>query len=760
MVEIEGEEWTVLSDGGVRINSPGYQQRMEMPSGAVHVEDWRRLLSVNANVEFKYNEKWLHAHVHSVNPLVVQPLFTRTLLPLSPHCIRRTSTVIDMRWELAHPLRHYLLGEGGTVHVIEKNVGEFFLTKNNVYVHQDDVTDIVKDVLPERKHVCTLARRHGTQFSDQYSIRQSLSYSDWQDVKRCLNMARCYKWFQSPLNLNGWVSDAVEVEDMVYANELIGASHLIHRYRMAQWFEWMYYAVPYLSFEFHPSKVDVYWTGAMLLPELVRSAVSPFLLPHCVRIPKAAPLALPPYTKAPVALLPQQKDLLTKMERLEERHVSKLLCRQVSGLLFSEYVGFVDSVEEVAGGVLCSPHGHGKTWMALELCRRRPMRTLIVVPSPLLYHWLEAAQLFGLSVSLFHGSDRCTGDLTLTTTHTINRHAVGLFDRIMLDEGHLVKQGSTTMRTLCAMPATCLWYISATPEKSSYCTFLRMYPYAPGSRDYRTHATFASIRVRGSLKLCAPEKVSVKCELPNCYGLLGGRLLAKGGSRVLLDVLRYDPSLLPPQHLYERVLVSQSTLPEIAKKYSVKQSILEDQHDCAVCLSPFTRPTVTNCGHIFCYDCSEQLQLHSSDCPLCRTKITDNTEISSSPVDVLTIKGKHYVPSTLDLRRGNLLELLRGMLSACVVYCTRSAEMARHLGKELNIGVVSCKTGIVQRGKCLTCLREGGSLVITLSATVGLSLNCVDTLVLVDKFVPVERIRLIGRLQQIGQTGSKIVDFV
>ena len=106
---------------------------------------------------------------------------------------------------------------------------------------------------------------------------------------------------------------------------------------------------------------------------------------------------------------------------------------------------------------------------------------------------------------------------------------------------------------------------------------------------------------------------------------------------------------------------SQSTLPEIAKKYSVKQSILEDQHDCAVCLSTFTRPTVTNCGHIYCFDCSEQLQLHSSDCPLCRTKITDNTEISSSPVNVLTIKGKHYVPSTLDLRRGNLLELLRGM---------------------------------------------------------------------------------------------------
>ena len=95
-----------------------------------------------------------------------------------------------------------------------------------------------------------------------------------------------------------------------------------------------------------------------------------------------------------------------------------------------------------------------------------------------------------------------------------------------------------------------------------------------------------------------------------------------------------DPNQQSPQEpkwswsLTDRV-ESQSTLPEIAKKYSVKQSILEDQHDCAVCLSTFTRPTVTNCGHIYCFDCSEQLQLHSSDCPLCRTKITDNTEISS-----------------------------------------------------------------------------------------------------------------------------------
>lgn len=60
-------------------------------------------------------------------------------------------------------------------------------------------------------------------------------------------------------------------------------------------------------------------------------------------------------------------------------------------------------------------------------------------------------------------------------------------------------------------------------------------------------------------------------------------------------------------------------------------SEMEQQRKCTLCLEPYKDPSVTTCGHVFCWECVMDWVKEKAECPLCRQSI--------SPQKVLPLRG-------------------------------------------------------------------------------------------------------------------------
>lgn len=59
---------------------------------------------------------------------------------------------------------------------------------------------------------------------------------------------------------------------------------------------------------------------------------------------------------------------------------------------------------------------------------------------------------------------------------------------------------------------------------------------------------------------------------------------------------------------------SPPTVPRPALTYSVRAVDLS----CSICLEPFEAPSVTKCGHTFCYECVQRHLEGNNNCPTCK----------------------------------------------------------------------------------------------------------------------------------------------
>ena len=155
----------------------------------------------------------------------------------------------------------------------------------------------------------------------------------------------------------------------------------------------------------------------------------------------------------------------------------------------------------VRGGILADDMGLGKTFQTIGLMRNGlALRTLIVCPPALIAGWTEELTACGYAVCTFMDGGAtwkpmATGaDTVWLTTYpkaTMYRRFIcgEAFERVVLDEGHVIRNGKATARWTAAIcyadKAVCRWILSATPVQNSYsdwknlCMWLRVR--CPGS---------------------------------------------------------------------------------------------------------------------------------------------------------------------------------------------------------------------------------------------------------------------------------------
>ena len=143
------------------------------------------------------------------------------------------------------------------------------------------------------------------------------------------------------------------------------------------------------------------------------------------------------------------------------------------------------------GGILADDMGLGKTFQTIGLLKNTPLkglRTLIVCPPALVAGWTEELRACGFVVATFMGSavwSVVPADVTgaavdstvwLTTYPKVCMYrrsgafSKPYFDRVILDEGHVIRNGQDTARWMSCMAiakrAMARWILSATPVQN------------------------------------------------------------------------------------------------------------------------------------------------------------------------------------------------------------------------------------------------------------------------------------------------------
>ena len=212
------------------------------------------------------------------------------------------------------------------------------------------------------------------------------------------------------------------------------------------------------------------------------------------------------------------------------------------------------------GGILGDDMGLGKTFQTIGLLKNGlALRTLIICPPALIAGWKEELEACGYAVGLLvkdQWTVACSVACSVSSSETVYlttypkaclyRRVIALaepaFQRIVLDEGHVIRNGRGTSRWMNCMAigkrATCRWILSATPVQNGFsdwrnlCWWLRVR--CPSSQIPELGEVLMLRRtmaeLRGIVEGLAPTPRFVEHELSIPEGTEEGRLF-----RVLCD---------------------------------------------------------------------------------------------------------------------------------------------------------------------------------------------------------------------------------
>jgi SNF2 family DNA or RNA helicase len=418
------------------------------------------------------------------------------------------------------------------------------------------------------------------------------------------------------------------------------------------------------------------------------------------------------------------------------------------------------------------------------------------------------------------------GTLMSTYNKNYNDHLFNMFKRVVFDESHQLKShSSSTVRACYALNATYRWCLTATPILNDTIqnlhAQLKMLCIKPFERDRQylkevmqieeDHSkwiihqiTNIIIRPEVSVDIPTPKTYIRNIEFDNNTQVVYRKLMeiirtkisttwANGGpfseyQRIKslinqLCIASIDPTLIPIHAWGERLKEDQfstttvETLHETLGKDKFEEEVkrvlncLEDT-SCSLCLETISRPTITNCLHIFCHDCIKRSLEFRKQCPMCRGTLQENTfkEIKQT-MEEETIDGFVIKTDTLGRRvkidrvlaslyqkmtRRKLQELKRIISNRkkIVVYSQYNTVL-ESFSQEIPSSIITGRSSRAQRKQNIDSFKRGDTNVFFLStkiADVGINLTEGDTLVFLEPGIDsdVEK-QAVGRLTRIGQ---------
>jgi SWI/SNF-related matrix-associated actin-dependent regulator of chromatin subfamily A3 len=323
---------------------------------------------------------------------------------------------------------------------------------------------------------------------------------------------------------------------------------------------------------------------------------------------------------------------------------------------------------------ILSDPGTGKTITLLKVIEKIPVKTLIICPANLIYNWVNEIEKHSNftknDINIFHGSNKTFRDklITITSYSTIVKSDINkvnkLFTRVVLDEGHVIRNIKTTISKIILtltipkriiMTATPIFnklkdlyplfkFLDLDDEFDTQCSLSEK----SGLINYKTINSFVkknSIRFTKAvvLKDLKPNIIKtliidfspVEREFYDMLINYCNNRIAKSKlqyrdtldklftGNILVFILRLKQCVNSPYSVLKSMKrLSEYTSLEEASVY-LKNCILGEESECDICFDRLANIIAEPCGHSCCKECWARIKKNNSNlkCPYCRKSI-------------------------------------------------------------------------------------------------------------------------------------------
>lgn len=216
---------------------------------------------------------------------------------------------------------------------------------------------------------------------------------------------------------------------------------------------------------------------------------------------------------------------------------------------------------------------------------------------------------------------------------------------------------------------------------------------------------------------------------------------------------------------------------------NVKKTLTElDTTSCCICMDTLQRPTITQCLHIYCYECINQQLNHQKRCPMCRKNINKDslTEISEDVEDITEDDGNiqfvdpigrrckldkqiYDTYQTFDASKTSKIKCVQELIETnqhdSILIFSKYTSVLQYLQTLYpNAGLITGSVPRNKRKEAIESFQQKKCKLFLLSvhcASVGLTLTSGSHMVFMEPIVDTSvRKQAIGRINRIGQNRS------
>lgn len=600
-------------------------------------QKWRSALSAGDPVSLFLGGHWVKARVfrREGNNICIQPSFTNFTIRMkdSSGHIARTAHEFPL-WE--EDVNKFVMYQG-EIHM-ERGPGLLFpwkyasgITVNQkkpIFITRIEFNATYTSGIPMSMY------NHLSTDEIMYDIYNTMTHGMPQllgDIADQYTNHRLPRYKVDNLNIDLYAAHALDQNDTRRLNELLSVGGNTHVWTLNEFALCSHFSRPYfepkVSYDAFRNVVivELYWTGIRIT---INSALKR-ILGHISTPMKYAPAIVE------VNHSPEISYALSRMLGMEIEPLEKLYLRNVAQHWLTLDRGFCSKSMNRYGGVVCIP-GIDFTTLTKELVKRSPMKTLVVVEKDTLLMWKK--------FPLWHGRRREDGNIVVTTRSTLIRSWTLLqgFKRLICIA--IPKEGTVYHEVICGMPSRVRWafcnqvsgtgtfHIFGLPNRKSASIKL-------SRLDMESMGVLFPIKTVQKI-VCRTKSITQKSIIQNI------RFMPYSKKKEMVSKYLLKPTLVPAYIRGEKLDRYNGTIDSIATNFNLDKNILKERvkETCAVCLETISNPAVTQCGHVFCATCANELDKRNINCAMCRSKINGFMRVSNedTPGKIVMHKGSCY----------------------------------------------------------------------------------------------------------------------